>query len=91
VYRFRLRRRQARRAFARERARSWPMVLAGAALLQHADEEAQTALQAVREACLEAVAAGVRTADLGGHASTSEFTDEVIARTRAKLEVWATL
>jgi isocitrate/isopropylmalate dehydrogenase len=33
----------------------------------------------------------VRTADLGGHASTTEFTDDVIARTRAKLEVWATL
>jgi isocitrate dehydrogenase (NAD+) len=67
------------------------MILAGAALLQHADEEAQTAARAVREACLEAVAAGVRTADLAGHAATTEFTDEVIARTRAKLEVWATL
>jgi isocitrate dehydrogenase (NAD+) len=67
------------------------MILAGAALLQHADEEAQTRSRAVREACLEAVAAGARTADLGGHASTSEFTDEVIARTRAKLEVWATI
>jgi isocitrate/isopropylmalate dehydrogenase len=67
------------------------MILAGAALLQHADDEAATAARAVREACLEAVAAGVRTADLAGHASTSDFTDEVIARTRAKLEVWATL
>jgi isocitrate/isopropylmalate dehydrogenase len=27
----------------------------------------------------------VRTADLGGHAGTSEFTDEVIRRTKAKL------
>jgi len=67
------------------------MILAGAALLQHTDEDAQTASRAVREACLEAVAAGVRTADLGGHATTSEFTDEVIARTRAKLEVWSTI
>jgi isocitrate dehydrogenase (NAD+) len=33
----------------------------------------------------------VRTADLGGHAGTSEFRDEVIRRTRTKLEVWATL
>jgi len=40
----------------------------------------------IREACLEAVGAGVRTADLGGDAGTSEFTDEVIRRTRAKLE-----
>ena len=41
--------------------------------------------RAIRESCLEAVAAGVRTADLGGHAGTSEFTDEVIRRTKAKL------
>jgi isocitrate/isopropylmalate dehydrogenase len=33
----------------------------------------------------------VRTADLGGHAGTSEFTDDVIRRVRTKLEVWATL
>jgi isocitrate/isopropylmalate dehydrogenase len=37
------------------------------------------------------VSSGTRTADLSGHASTSEFTDEVIARIRSKLEVWATL
>jgi isocitrate/isopropylmalate dehydrogenase len=68
------------------------MILAAAALLTHVDEEAaRTAGRAVREASLEAVAAGVRTADLAGHASSSEFTDEVIARTRSKLEVWATL
>ena len=34
----------------------------------------------------EACKPGVRTADLGGDAGTSEFTDEVIRRTRAKLE-----
>jgi hypothetical protein len=34
---------------------------------------------------------GVRTADLGGHTGTIEFTDEVIDRTLAKLEVWAAL
>jgi isocitrate dehydrogenase (NAD+) len=28
-------------------------------------------------------AAGVRTPDLGGHAGTTEFTDEVIGRVRA--------
>jgi isocitrate/isopropylmalate dehydrogenase len=37
------------------------------------------------------VADGVRTADLGGHAGTTEFTDEVIRRVRSKLDVWATL
>jgi isocitrate/isopropylmalate dehydrogenase len=51
----------------------------------------QQAGRAVREACLEAVAQGSRTADLGGHLGTSEFTDEVIGRVRAKLEVWASL
>ena len=67
------------------------MILAGAALLAYGSEEAQQAGRAIREACLEAVSEGVRTADLGGHAGTTEFTDEVIRRTRAKLEVWATL
>jgi isocitrate dehydrogenase (NAD+) len=67
------------------------MILAGAALLGYAGEEAQNASRAIREACLEAVSEGVRTADLGGHASTTEFTDEVIRRTKTKLEVWAAL
>jgi isocitrate/isopropylmalate dehydrogenase len=68
------------------------MILAAAALLAHANEErAAEAARAIREASLETVAQGIRTADLGGHAGTSEFTDEVISRTRAKLEVWSTL
>ena len=68
------------------------MILAGAALLAHGrDEPAQQAARAIREACLEAVSQGVRTADLGGHAGTTEFTDEVISRVRAKLDVWASL
>jgi isocitrate/isopropylmalate dehydrogenase len=67
------------------------MILAAGALLGQGDEEAQQAGRAIREACLEAVADGVRTADLGGHAGTTEFTDEVIRRVRSKLEVRATL
>jgi isocitrate/isopropylmalate dehydrogenase len=67
------------------------MILGAAALLSYGTPEAQRAGRAIREACLEAVAAGARTADLGGHLGTSEFTDEVIARVLAKLEVWATL
>jgi isocitrate/isopropylmalate dehydrogenase len=67
------------------------MILAGAALLGYGDETAQTASRAIREAALEAVADGTRTADLGGHAGTTEFTDEVIRRTRSKLEVWSAL
>jgi isocitrate dehydrogenase (NAD+) len=67
------------------------MILAGAALLAFAGERAAQASRAIREACLEAVADGVRTADLGGHAGTTEYTDEVIRRVRSKLEVWSTL
>ena len=68
------------------------MILAGAALLSHAEEERmQTIGRAIREACLEAVAEGIRTADLGGHESTHAFTDEVIRRTRTKLDVWSSL
>jgi isocitrate dehydrogenase (NAD+) len=68
------------------------MILAGAALLTHMDERTvSTAGRAIREASLEAVAAGIRTADLGGHAATTDYTDEVIRRTRQKLEVWSAL
>ena len=67
------------------------MILAGAALLAHGDERQQDAARAIRESCFEAVTEGVRTADLGGHACTSEFTSDVIRRTRSKLEVWAAL
>ncbi|OFW71865.1 MAG: isocitrate dehydrogenase, partial [Actinobacteria bacterium RBG_16_68_12] len=52
------------------------MILAGAALLSHAEtEECQTTGRAIREACLEAVAEGVRTADLGGDYGSRAFTD----------------
>jgi isocitrate/isopropylmalate dehydrogenase len=68
------------------------MILAAAALLAQTDDEAcQDAGRAIREATLEAVAEGVRPADLGGHHGTMSFTDEVIRRTRTKLDVWASL
>src|SRR6266446_6378194 len=67
------------------------MILAGAALLAYGDERSQQVSRAIREACLEAVSQGIRTADLGGHSGTSEYTDEVTRRVRSKLEVWATL
>jgi isocitrate dehydrogenase (NAD+) len=67
------------------------MILAAASLLGYGDERAQAAGRAIREGCLESVADGIRTADLGGHASTTEFTDEVIRRTKQKLEVWSAL
>jgi len=66
------------------------MILAAAALLSQT-EEGSSAGRAIREAALEAVAQGVKTADLAGPSTTTEFTDEVIRRTRTKLEVWSTL
>jgi isocitrate dehydrogenase (NAD+) len=67
------------------------MILAAAAVLSYAGDGAAQASRAIREACLEAVADGVRTADLAGHSGTSEFTDDVIRRTKQKLEVWSAL
>jgi isocitrate/isopropylmalate dehydrogenase len=71
------------------------MILATAAVLHYAGElghaGCDTASRAIYESVLEAVATGVRTPDLGGHAATSEFTSEVIARVRTKIDIWASL
>ena len=78
--------------FGKDVANPMAMILASAALLAYVDDDvAQQASRAIRESALEAVADGVRTADLGGHAGTREFTDEVIRRTKSKLEVWSAL
>ena len=65
------------------------MILAAAALLHHAAEggvgDARRCSRAIYEAVLATAAAGVRTPDLGGHAGTTGFTDEVIARVRSAL------
>src|SRR3954466_6172305 len=52
---------------------------------------AARASRAVYESVLEASASGVRTPDLGGHASTTELTDDVISRVRTKIDVWSSL
>jgi isocitrate/isopropylmalate dehydrogenase len=68
------------------------MILAGAALLGYFGlPEADRASRAIYEAVFEALFDGIKTSDLGGHALTTEFTDEVIRRVRAKLEVWTAL
>src|SRR5215218_2850058 len=71
------------------------MILAAAALLHYAgtlgQEGADTASRAIYESVLEASATGVRTPDLGGSSSTTEFTDEVISRVRTKIEIWSSL
>ena len=69
------------------------MIMAGATVLSYIedDERALRACRAIRESTLETVYDGIRTADLGGPSTTTEFTDEVIRRTQAKLEVWDAL
>ncbi len=68
------------------------MILAGAALLRYVGtDRAATTSRAIYESTLEAVHSGVRTPDLGGQTTTTQFTDEVIRRVQAKLEVWDVL
>jgi isocitrate/isopropylmalate dehydrogenase len=71
------------------------MILACAAVLQYAGVRgfagAERAARAVYEGVLETTAGGVRTVDLGGHATTTEFTDAVIEKVRTKVDVWASL
>ena len=80
------------RLFGKNVANPMAMILAAAALLGHIDDRAAAnASRAMYEAVLETVRSGMATSDLGGHAGTSEFTDEVIAKVKTKLDVWATL
>jgi len=71
------------------------MILAVAALLHYAGtmghDGTPVASRAIYESVLEATAAGIRTPDLGGHASTSEFTADVIERVRTKIDIWSSL
>jgi isocitrate dehydrogenase (NAD+) len=71
------------------------MILACGAVMHYAGvrghEGASRAARAIYESVLEASAAGVRTPDLGGHATTSGFTSEVVARVRTKIDVWSSL
>jgi isocitrate/isopropylmalate dehydrogenase len=55
------------------------------------EDNAHQASRAIYESALEAVSDGIRTADLGGHASTTDFSDEVVRRVRTKVEVWSSL
>jgi isocitrate dehydrogenase (NAD+) len=80
------------RLFGKNVANPMAMILACGALLSHVDDRrAANASRAIYEGVLESVREGTSTSDLGGHASTSEFTDAVIAKMKSKLDVWATL
>jgi isocitrate dehydrogenase (NAD+) len=65
------------------------MILAAAAVLHYAGvagvDEARRPSQAIYDAVFGAAGAGIRTPDLRGHASTTEFTDAVIERVRSAL------
>jgi isocitrate/isopropylmalate dehydrogenase len=68
------------------------MILAVASLLGHMKgAEVHDASRAIYEATLETVSDGIRTADLGGHSGTREFTDEVLRRVHTKIDVWSSL
>jgi isocitrate dehydrogenase (NAD+) len=65
------------------------MILAAGALLGFAGRRGETgasaAAEAIKDSVMEAAADGIRTPDLKGHAGTTEFTDAVTDRVRAKL------
>ena len=71
------------------------MLLACGAVLSYAAmggvAGAERASRAVYEGVLETVATGVKTLDLGGTASTTEFTDAVVDKVRTKVDVWSSL
>jgi len=60
------------------------MLLAGASLLHYAGADA--ASRGMYDAVLDTVGSGVRTPDLGGDSTTTEFTDAVIAALRRRRE-----
>lgn len=78
--------------YGKDIANPMAMILAGAALLVYVrTPEAERASRAIYESVFETVYEGKATPDLGGSLTTSAFTDEVIRRTAAKLEVWSAL
>jgi isocitrate/isopropylmalate dehydrogenase len=77
--------------FGKNVANPMAMILAGGSLLSSVGGKASLAARAISESVFEAVYDGVRTADLQGHATTTEFTDEVIKRVKTKLAVWPSI
>jgi isocitrate/isopropylmalate dehydrogenase len=80
------------RLYGKNVANPLAMILAAAAVVGYVDDKrAANASRAIYESALEAVHEGIATADLGGSASTTEFTDAVIEGVKRKLDVWSTL
>ena len=71
------------------------MLLACAAVLGQAGARgwsgADRASRAIYESVLETTAGGIKTIDLGGHATTSEFAGAVVEKVKTKIEIWSTL
>jgi len=80
------------RLFGKNVANPMAMILACGALLTHVeDPKAANASRAIYESVLETVRDGISTGDIGGHATTSEFTDAVIGKIKTKLDVWSSI
>lgn len=80
------------RLFGKNLANPMAMILACAAVVSYVPHTPAAAVaRAIYEATFETVQGGVRTLDLGGDATTTEFTDEVIRRLRIKLDIWRSL
>ncbi len=79
----------------KDMANPMAMLLACGAVLSYAAVRgyagAERASRAVYESVLETAATGTRTFDLGGSATTSEFTDAVVEKVRTKVEIWSAL
>jgi isocitrate/isopropylmalate dehydrogenase len=75
------------RLFGKNLANPMAMILAAGALLSFfpGDEEAHRASRVIHESVFEIVRAGTRTVDLGGHTTTSDFTDAVIKQVQSNL------
>jgi isocitrate/isopropylmalate dehydrogenase len=76
------------RLYGKNLANPMAMILAAGSLLSFfpEDGEAHRASKAIHEATFEVVQSGTRTVDLGGHATTTDFTDAVIAHVKQNLD-----
>lgn len=75
------------RLFRKNLANPMAMILAVGGVLSHFpdDEEAGRASEAIHAAVFETVASGVKTVDLGGNVTTTQFTDAVIEHIKEAL------
>jgi isocitrate/isopropylmalate dehydrogenase len=71
------------RLYGKNIANPLAMILAASAILSYIDDpRAMAASRAIYDAAMRTLQDGIATADLGGHATTTEFTDAVIERLR---------